>query len=73
MKADVVIEATAISQKHALLAVNNGKIILKDIGSKNGVYINTLENRLDENIEISIEESMTFYLSEFKCRVRLIH
>ncbi len=38
--ADVIVDNTAISRKHALLEVKGGRYILTDIGSLNGTFVN---------------------------------
>jgi len=47
--ASVVIKETSVSQKHARLVVTPTSMYLTDIGSKNGVKINTDANPILRN------------------------
>lgn len=60
----------SISERHAKLLANKGQVTITDLGSKNGIFISDLENRLEKGREIVLSEQMTFYLSEIKCRIQ---
>jgi pSer/pThr/pTyr-binding forkhead associated (FHA) protein len=48
-KAEIAIKDLSISEKHAKLTYTKEKLTLKDVGSKNGIYIGSLENRLEKD------------------------
>ena len=38
-KNDIVLDNRTVSREHAILEVNDGRILVKDLGSKSGTYI----------------------------------
>lgn len=71
-KANIPIKRRQISEQHAKLVVKESKVMLLDMGSKNGVYLNDLTNRLDRGTEVRLMPGMTFFISEVKCSIELI-
>ena len=49
--AGIVIDSQAISRRHAKITVDDDRVILEDLGSKNGTFVDGI--RLDKPIPIS--------------------
>lgn len=43
-KNTVVIDSDVISREHVWIGLENGKVVIKDLSSRNGTYINSLED-----------------------------
>lgn len=54
-KTTLTIKDRSISEIHAKVIVRNGAIRILDARSKNGVYINDLENPIEPDIEVTID------------------
>lgn len=46
----IKLDGDAVSRKHAILEITNGKLLLKDLGSSNGTYVN--DKRISAPIEL---------------------
>lgn len=55
--ADIVINDPKVSSKHFELIVSNEEIIVRDLNSKNGTYING--NRITEDVNLYIHDIVT--------------
>lgn len=54
-KNDIVIKDSFISGIHAQFIIENGEVYLKDLDSKNGVFVN--EKRLENNIKSLLKDN----------------
>jgi hypothetical protein len=61
--------ASGVSRLHAVLKRDNGRIILMDLGSSNGTYLNA--KRLNPNSEQAIEHGDVIALGKLKIQVIL--
>ncbi|MFN0158891.1 MAG: FHA domain-containing protein [Bacteroidota bacterium] len=57
---DVFIQNSSVGRRHAIVTVKNGKITLKDLGSKNHTFVNDVEIRSE--VEISPGTGLKFAL-----------
>lgn len=64
----IVLPKPNISKRHATLTVSSGKVIVTDLGSTNGTYVNG--RRISEPREIS--ESDRIYIGDFVIRARVV-
>lgn len=55
-----------VSGKHCSLRVEDGKVILKDLNSTYGTYINSSKNKLTMNASCPLKRGDTFYLGSDK-------
>ena len=62
------IEELSVSSKHAVLKVTDKSLTITDTGSRNGVKINSEENRIAQDTEIVIDGGMIVYLGDVKCK-----
>jgi len=61
-KATVVLNEPSISQIHIKLFATDQRMIITDIGSKNGTRINSEDNIIEKNKEFVIDEHMIIHL-----------
>jgi hypothetical protein len=73
---DLVVNDTSVSRKHARLLVNATRVVIEDIGSANGVFVNG--NRLEDGVPAGLADgdqiqvgSGTFVLRSETMQVRL--
>jgi len=64
-RSTIVIDSLAISRSHARITVTGDLILLEDLGSKNGTYVN--DRRLDNVTEIS--EGVEIRLGPIWCKL----
>ena len=58
---DIVLDEKSLSRKHATLIYNNkNEIIIKDLNSRNGTFINKERIKPNEDISFSINEMLSF-------------
>jgi pSer/pThr/pTyr-binding forkhead associated (FHA) protein len=43
-KNDIVINSEMVSREHAWVGLEEGKVMIKDLNSRNGTYINSIES-----------------------------
>ena len=48
----IVIDSEIVSREHAWIGLEDGKVVLKDLGSLNGTYINSLEGARIQTIDL---------------------
>lgn len=60
---NIHIENDSVSQEHATIAIQNGQYILKDLGSKNGTYLNG--TRIDNSKNLTSGNFIKFGEKEF--------
>lgn len=65
---DVVIANQYVSRKHAHLRVENGVLWLIDVGSKNGTFVDTLSNRVQET---PLQAGQTVYFANQSVQYRV--
>ncbi len=64
---DITVNDSRVSRKHARIAVENGKVVLEDLGSANGTYING--QRLEGQQELSSGDGIAFDNAQFTFQV----
>lgn len=62
---DLQIEGVGVSRRHAIICVSADAVMLRDLGSKNGTYVNgmrvTGETRLDDGSEIGFAAAVATF------------
>ena len=48
----IIIDSEIVSREHAWIGLEDGKVVLKDLGSLNGTYINSLEGARIQTIDL---------------------
>lgn len=64
--ADYVIKNQTVSGKHAELTVKGEAVLLRDMGSRNGTYIDGIRIQPDFNVEVRPGSSILFSNEEFR-------
>ena len=55
--ADVVLNDTEVSRQHAAIEVHSGRVVLKDLGSTNGTFVNDVkvsQTEIDNRAEFRV-------------------
>jgi len=66
-EAEVVIDATTVSRRHARLTVAEGGLTLEDLGSRNGTWVG--EKKVER--PVGLEDGVTFKLGSLEVTLRL--
>ena len=56
-EADVVLNDTEVSRQHAAIEVHAGRVVLKDLGSTNGTFVNDVkvsQSEIDNRAEFRV-------------------
>ncbi len=64
---DVSVKDPSVSRRHVVLKAENGKILLKDLGSSNGTFVNG--ERIEESGELRDGDTLELGDAELKVRV----
>ena len=63
--ADLNIKNKTVSGKHAVFSLKNNVLMLKDVGSKNGTYVDGKKIQIGLNVEIKAECRIKFSNEEY--------
>lgn len=63
--ADLIIKNKTVSGKHAVFSLKNNVLMLKDVGSKNGTYVDGKKIQIGLNVEIKAECRIKFSNEEY--------
>lgn len=68
-KTNITIKDRSVSEIHAKVICKDHTIKIMDANSKNGVYINQIDTRLQENQEVEIDPSQDcVFFGQVKCK-----
>ncbi len=56
---DIVLRAPGVSARHARIVVEPGRLVLEDLGSRNGTFVGSPPRRI-ERAEIGLDDPLTF-------------
>jgi len=56
---DIVLRAPGVSARHARVLVEPGRLVLEDLGSRNGTFVGSPPRRIDR-AEIALDDPLTF-------------
>lgn len=66
-EADLVLESSQVSRKHAIIENDNGKLSVRDAGSTNGVYVNA--DKIEGTVEVTRLDEIR--IGEFSLKLKI--